>query len=153
TLLAQILLDKFTHFTAALTHEPHDHDIGRRAAGNHAEESRLSYARTCEEAHALTAAQGNEGINCPHPCRERIFDPLATERMRGHRRLRGIAVDGNKSQSVKRAPQGIEDTPEEFGARPRQRRTIACSHLASDVKARGFPKRHQKDAVLAKTDH
>jgi hypothetical protein len=82
-LIAQILLQEFLHLAAALADQANDRHVGLDIAGQHRQQHRLADAGAGENAHALAATAGEEGIECAHAEIERRADALPC--MRGRR--------------------------------------------------------------------
>ena len=84
-LLAEIVLQELLHLAAALADEADHRDVGHDIAREHREQHRLADARAGEDAHALAAAAGEEGIERAHAEIERRAH--APARMRRRRRV------------------------------------------------------------------
>ena len=60
---AEVVLEELADLAATFADQPDDDDVGRRAAGEHAEQGRLADAGTGEDADALAATAGEQGVD------------------------------------------------------------------------------------------
>ncbi len=89
--LAQIVLDELLHFAATFADQA-DHDgVGVGVARQHGQQRGFAHARAGEDAHALTGAQGGEGVHGAHAHVELAADAGAARRQR-RRRLQRIRL-------------------------------------------------------------
>ena len=63
---AEVALEELADLTAALADEGEHGDLGVGAAGDHRQQARLADAGAGEDAHALAAAAGDQGVEGPH---------------------------------------------------------------------------------------
>jgi hypothetical protein len=82
TRIAQIVLKEFLHLAAAFTDQPDDSDVGGDVAGKHGEQHRFADTGAGENAHALAAAAGDEGVKGANAEIERGADPAPRVRQR-----------------------------------------------------------------------
>ena len=80
--VAEIVLQEFLHLAAAFADQPDHRDVGRHVARQHRQQHRFADAGAGENAHALAAAAGQEGIERAHAEIERRADPAAGMRQR-----------------------------------------------------------------------
>ncbi len=74
---AEVALDELAHLAAALADEADHVDVGRRRAGDHAQQRRLADAGAGEDAEALAAAAGDERVERAHAERDALGDARA----------------------------------------------------------------------------
>ena len=82
---AEIVLQEFLHLAAAFADQTDDRNVGRHVAGEHGQQHRFADAGAGEDAHALAAADGEEGIERAHPEIERLAHAHAGMRRRRRR--------------------------------------------------------------------
>ncbi len=99
---AEVVLKELLHLAAALADQPDHRNVGLDVAGEHRQQHRFAHAGAGENAHALAAAAGREGIERPHAEIERSAHPpagmggrrvVAEAIRRRPRRQRALAVD------------------------------------------------------------
>ena len=66
TFFTQGFLNEGLHLTATLADQTNHHHIGFGEAGHHAQQHTLAYARACDQADALSAAQGQQTVDGFH---------------------------------------------------------------------------------------
>src|ERR1700759_5632555 len=81
-LLAEGLLDEFTHLAAPLADQADDHRAALGVLGQHRQQHRLADAGAGEDAQPLAAAAGGEDVHRPHAEVEPFADPVAGVRRR-----------------------------------------------------------------------
>ena len=79
---AEVALDELAHLAASLADQADDVDVGRRRAGDHAQQRRLADAGAGEDAEPLAAAAGDEGVERAHAERDALVDARARQRIR-----------------------------------------------------------------------
>src|SRR6185503_20075567 len=76
---AEVGGEELLHLAAALADQADDDHVGIRIAGHHAQERRLADARAGEDAHALAAAEIEEGVHGAHADVELLAHAAAEE--------------------------------------------------------------------------
>jgi hypothetical protein len=153
-LLAEIVLQELLHLAAALADEPDDGDLRGGEARHHGQEHRLADARAGEDAHALAAAGGQEGVDGAHAEVEGLGDAAAGVRRRriGPERIERAALR-QRALSVYGTAEGVDDAAEPGArwlhavhARAHMRRAAAAHALEG-------AERHGEGALAGEADH
>ena len=153
-LLAKIVLEEFLDLAAALADEPDHRHVGGREARHHGEQHRLADAGAGEDAHALAAAGGQEGVDGPDAEIERLGDAAA--RMR-RRRIGPEGIDGaalrQRPLAVDGAAEGVDDTAEPGVRRLHAVHAHAHMRRAAAAHALQGPERHGERPLAREADH
>ncbi len=148
--LAQILGDELLHLAAALADQADDVDVDRHVARQHRHQHRLADAGAGEDAHALAAAAGQEGVHRPDAQIDLAADAAA--RMGGRRivadRDADLAVE-QRPLAVDRFAQRIDDAAKPALVREYFRLAFRHFGLAAQPDTIQVAKRHQKRAPIA----
>jgi len=151
---AEILGDEFLDFAAALADQADDVDVGGSVAGDHADQHRFADTRAGEDAHALAAAAGQEGVQGADAEVHFALDTSARMRRRRARAEKiGFFALRQRAQSVERLAQRIDDSAAPGGTRAD--RHLAFDHVGPATEAHTFEsaERHQQRATTAKADN
>ena len=152
--LAEIVLQEFLHLAPALANEPDHRHVGGHVAGHHRQQHRFADAGARENAHALAAAAGREGIERPHPEIERSADPPAL--MRGRRRIAkriGGRPERQRPLAIDRLAHGVDDAPEPGRGRPHRGGKRRDDGAAAAPHALERAERHQERVGARKSNH
>ena len=150
---AEIVGEEFLHLAAALADQADHGHVGGGVARHHRQQRRLADARAGEDAHALAAAAGEEGIDGAHA--EIDLAPDALARMRGRRRgaqQERLAARRQRALAVDRLAQRVDDAAEPGRMRPNDRLGVGDLGLAAEADAVERAERHQRRAVVAEAD-
>ncbi len=152
--VAEIVLQEFLHLAAAFADQPDHRDVGHHIARQHRQQHRFADAGAGENAHALAAAAGHEGIERAHAQIERRADPAP--RMRERRRVAELIRRGSEQQralAVDRLAQRIDDAAEPAGRRPHGARNRGHQRPATAAHPFERRERHQQRVNAGKADH
>ena len=151
--LAQVLGDEFLHLAAALADQADDVDVDRHVARQHRHQHRLADAGAGEDAHALAAAAGQEGVDRADAEIDLAADAAA--RMGGRRVVADRDADLAGEQrplAVDRLAQRIDDAAEPALVREHLRLAFRHFRLAAEPDAVQVAERHQERAAVAEAD-
>jgi hypothetical protein len=101
----------------------------------------------------LTDAERDKGIESANTGLKSVVNSLTTERMRWRRGLADTPVDRHQAQSIEGSAKRIKYPTKHLRARTWQSRPIARGHFAADMEACRISERHEKDAMLTKTNN
>ena len=152
--VAEVVLQEFLHLAAAFADQPDHRDIGLHVARQHRQQHRFADAGAGENAHALAAAAGQEGVERPHAEIERRADPAA--RMRQRRRIaEGIRrrPEQQRPLAVDRLAERIDHPAEPAGRRPHRAGNRRDQRPAAAPHAFERRKRHQQRVIAGEADH
>ncbi len=151
---AEVVLQELLHLAAALADQPDHRNVGLDVAGKHRQQHRLADAGAGENAHALAAAAGREGIERPHAEIERAADPAAGM---GGRRIVAEAIGRRprrqRALAVDRLAHRVDDAAEPARRRPHRRRGGADDGPAAAPHPFERAERHQQRILAGETDH
>ena len=142
------------HLATAFADKADHRDVRIDIARQHRQQYRLTDAGTGEDAHALAAAAGQEGIECADPEIERFAHPLARIRRRrciSERHWRGALFQ--RSLSVDRFPHRVEDAAEPGRRRPHLACGVGDHGAATTAHAFETGKRHHHGIAAGEADH
>ena len=110
----EVALDELAHLAATLADEADHVDVGRRRAGDHAQQRRLADAGAGEDAEALAAAARHQRVQRAHAERHALDDARALERIRRRRQHRR----GTTAPAVASGPSPSIGRPSPSSTRP-----------------------------------
>jgi hypothetical protein len=152
--LAEVVLQELLHLAATLADKTDHGHVGSREAGHHRQKHRLADPRSGEDAHALAAARGQEGVDGADAEVERFGDAAP-----GMRRRR-VGAEGMQRRARLQRPFAVDRLAEgvDHAAEPRRRgphpvearadvRRAAAAHTPQAAE------RHGEGSVARETDH
>ena len=151
--VAEVALDELAHLAATLADEADDVDVGRRRAGDHAQQRRLADAGAGEDAQALAAPAGD------HAVQRRGRRAPTRSRMRG--RSSGIrrgaggrahAAVGQLLALVDRAAEAVEHAAQQLVADGDADGLAGGGDDVAGADAVQLAERHEQRAALAEAD-
>src|SRR6185312_6061009 len=111
---AQDPFDEFLHFAAALADQSDDDHIRTGVPRHHAQEDALADAAAGEKSDALTAADGQEGVDRADTDVERLADGMPRQWIdRTACQSHGRAA-GERAESIERLRGAVDDAPEQL---------------------------------------
>ncbi len=151
---AEVVGDELLHLAAALADEADDRDVGSGVARQHREQHRLADAGAGEDAHALAAAAGEEGVDGADAEIELALDALAPV---GGRRLvaqgAGDVAQRQRPLAVDGLAERVDDAAEPARMRIDGGNGVGDLGLAAEADALGRAEGHEQGAAVAEADH
>src|SRR5690606_4167118 len=114
TLRSEVALDEFLHLAATLADEGDHAHVAVGVAADHAQQRALADAGPGEDAQALPATAGDQGIDCADAGRERVLDWHAAQRIGRAAAEAGLVAAQEWPLPVDRSPEPVDDPAEQF---------------------------------------
>ena len=152
TLGAEVALDELPDLAATFADHGDHVDVGRRVAGDHAEQRRLADAGTGEHTDALSAAERGERVPRPDTGRQRSVDAGAAQRVGWLAFGRDALDDAERRAVVDRDAHAVQHTAEQGVADRHADRVVVDVDACPDADATEVTERHAAHTVAVDTD-
>ena len=154
-LRAEVALDELAHLAATLADQADDVHVGRRGAGDHAQQRRLADAGAGEDAEALAAAARHQRVERADAERDALVDARARQADRA-----GAASTDRDARQERRRAEPSSGRPRPSSVRPsrssdtstRSGAPLALTRAPGPMPGR-LAERHQQRAAGAEADH
>jgi hypothetical protein len=112
TLFPKVILHELADFPSTFTNQTDDVDLRFTVTSDHAQQSRLSNARTRKDTHALTFAQSEHSVNRPNSGRQRLLNHSSRHCVRRVSGYRIVSIGIDRRSAIHWVPEPVQNTPQ-----------------------------------------